>query len=212
MKSKGNPSSESESAKFLARGKNIKFAYEIWEAFPSALVLAHWQFWFDLEKTLTKKLKDYKGWELDFSSESEDPSQARETGSSSFRTYIGLVPTSGRSSIYCYPCVQQLSKDKVDPAEWRFKLWMGISLSEPRPNTWKPAIRKLIEEELGEAGYKWHPDWWWLAYSETDYGRYPKASVMERLANGNIAQEVSGIFVDFIKDNLKLVKQINAAI
>jgi hypothetical protein len=41
---------------------------------------------------------------------------------------------------------------------------------------------------------------------------YEKGNVMERLANGSLAQEISSVFVDFVRENLKLVKQINGAI
>jgi hypothetical protein len=208
MKRHASPDSANESAKFLAKAENIKSAYQIWEAFPSALVLAHWQFWFDLEKNLRKKLPKHRGWELEFAlSSGEDPTRARAAVSSALRAYIGLAPRRGRSGLYCYPCVQQESDDG-EPIQLR----LGICLSDEKPRTWRPAIKKLIDAELGESGYKWRPDWWWLAYKDTDYRKYPRAGVVERLATGGLAQEISSVFVDFVTQSLKLVTQINGTI
>jgi hypothetical protein len=188
---------------FLAEPKNVRYACEVYQAFPKVLERLKQRFWGDVLKRLHSPFSKLTQWRLESSEKGDDPS-------------ISLLPKSlspakfDSKPIQFYYCLEQLKPD----TEF-FRIWLGLAVNvESLSKNWKPRNQLAVEliEDLQELGYKSRPDWTWIAYQEYDYGQQDRSDAAEQLASLSLSAEFAGKFLDFVTEYADQLERINKSL
>lgn len=189
---------------FLAEPKNVRYACEVYEAFPKVLERLKQTFWSDVLKRLRKPLAKFTRWELEGYGESDKRP-----------TQISLYPKSIPAKFYSTPIQFYCYLEQSNPDTEFFKILLGIAVNAGSlSKNWKPHNQQAVEliEELQELGYKSRPDWEWIAYQEHDYGQQDRSDVVEQLASPSFSAEFAGKFRDFANEYADKIERVNKSL